>query len=71
MTVMIWAVVSFDRRGDPGRNYDMIFLNKMLKIYNDAGKPKGFALYDGLLAGEHLHAYSKTLSLNLNLVTSR
>ena len=54
---MGWWVVSFDRREDPGRDYDMIFLSKVFQKYKQAGEPSGFAVYERLRRGEHLHAY--------------
>ncbi len=54
---MSWYVVSFDRRADPGRNYDMKFLSKALQKYKEAGEPRGFAVFERLLPGEYLHAY--------------
>ncbi len=54
---MSWYVVSFDRRSDPGRDYDMIFLSKVLQKYKEAGEPSGFAVFERFLPGGHLHAY--------------
>jgi len=54
---MSWYVVSFDRRADPSRNYDMIFLGKVVQKYKEAGEPRGFAVFERLLPGEYLHAY--------------
>jgi hypothetical protein len=54
---MSWSVVSFDRRADPSRNYDMMFLSRVLEKYREAGEPRGFAVFERLLPGEHLHAY--------------
>jgi hypothetical protein len=54
---MNWHVVSFDRKGDPSRNYDMIFLGKVHQIYKEVGEPAGFAVFERLRPGESLHAY--------------